>query len=121
LLEWLRYTGRFDIHASIIVYAETLLWYKTLGLTREELEDELRKLKASIKNLDERLADMATDSALKYGGSFPFKDHARDYVIGATALDQKATLITYNTQHFEWLAKEGIAVKTPEDFVAENL
>lgn len=81
------------------------------------MEEELRNLKASIKNLDERLA---TDSALKYGGSFPFKD-ARDYVIGATALDQKATLITYNTQRFEWLAKEGIAVKTPEDFVAENL
>ena len=113
--------GRFDIHASIIVYAETLLWYKTLGLTRKELEDELRKLKASIKNLDEGLADIATDSALKYGGSFPFKHHARDYVIGATALDEKATLITYNTQHFEWLRKEGIAVKTPEDFVAENL
>lgn len=85
------------------------------------METELRKLKASIKNLNEEIADKATDSALKYGNEFPFRHHARNYVIGATALMEKATLITHNTQRFSWLAKEGIAVRTPEDFVAENL
>jgi len=34
---------------------------------------------------------------------------------------EKATLITGNIQHFGWLTREGIAVRTPEDFVAENL
>jgi len=58
---------------------------------------------------------------LKYGNEFPFRHHARDYVIGATAMMEKATLITQNTQHFGWLTKEGITVRTPEDFVAENV
>jgi len=120
-LEWLRCTERFDIHASIIVYAETLLWYKNLGLTRRQLDTELRKLKASIKNLDEELADSATDAALRYGKEFPFRHHARDYIVGITAQMEKAALITRNKQHFGWLLKEGVAVKTPEDFVAENL
>lgn len=85
------------------------------------MEAEIRKLRASIKNLNEEIADKATDNALKYAREFPFRHHARDYVIGATALQEKATLITYNTHHFEWLTKEGISVKTPEDFIAENL
>lgn len=105
----------------MIVYAETLLWYKKLGLKRKQLEAELRKLKASIKNLNEEIADRATDVALKHRNEFPFRHHARDYVIGVTALMERATLITHNTQHFVWLTKEGIAVRTPEEFVAENL
>jgi len=97
------------------------LWYKKLGLTRRQLDTELRKLKASIKGLNEDLADGATNAALRHGKEFPFRYHARDYIIGVTALMEKATLITHNTQHFDWLTKEGVAVKTPENFVSENL
>ncbi len=117
----MRYAKRFDTHASIIVYVETLLWYKNLGLTRTHFDGELRKLDASIRILDEEVADTATEKALKYGREYPFRHHARDYVIGATALEEKATLITYNTQHFQWLTNEGVNVKTPEAFVAQNL
>ena len=85
------------------------------------MDGELRKLKASIKILDEEIAEKATEAALKYGNDFPFRHHARDYVIGATALVEKASLVTNNTQHFDWLKREGIAVKTPENLVAENL
>ncbi len=120
-LEWLRYTARFDVHASVIVYVETLLWYKNLGLTSKDLQDELLKLRASIRDINQEVADKATDNALKHGREFPFRHHARDYIIGSTAQLEKATLITYKIHHFEWLTKEAVRVKTPEDFVAEKL
>jgi hypothetical protein len=66
--------------------------------------------------VDANLPDLITENALKFGNEFPFKDHARDYVIGSIAESEGRYLITDNTKHFRWLLGK-IQVMTPEDFV----
>lgn len=48
LLEWLRYTRKFKVHVSLIVYVKTPPWYLKLGL-----KDDLKKLKVEIVDLNE--------------------------------------------------------------------
>lgn len=120
-LEWLREAALFSIHISILVYVETLLWYKLLGLSRQDFDRELGKLPASIRALTEALADQATGFALQHRREHPFHHHARDYIIGATARSEQAALITYNTEDFTWLRRADTPVLTPEEFVAQQL
>jgi len=116
-LEWLRYTHRHQLQISIIVYAETLLWYRSRGLKRADLDGELDNLGIAVTGLSQDLADKTTTNALVHR-SFPFKHRARDYVIGTSALENNAALITYNTDDFRWVADEGGTVHTPESFLA---
>lgn len=120
-LDWLRYTGKFNVHISVIVYIETLLWYLKLGLKDEDFKDDLKKLKVEIVDLNESLASLIAKNAVKYGKKFPFKHHARDYVIGTTAQLKKATLVTYNLDHFTWLKDLGINVMSPEELILEYI
>jgi predicted nucleic acid-binding protein len=120
-LEWLRYTNKHDLEISIITYVETLLWYKALGLKREDLDQELQSLAISVLELSQDLADKTTANALRHRKSFPFKHHARDYVIGTSALESRATLITYNLDDFNWVKEEGGTVHTPESFLATEI
>ena len=120
-LDWLRYIGKFEVHISIIVYIETLLWYYKLGLKDADLIDDLNKLRVEIVDLDGKIASLTIINALKYGGKFPFKHHARDYVIGSTAQFKKSILITYNLKHFQWLTELGVDVMTPEELILESM
>ena len=112
-LEWLRYTNKHDVQVSILAYVETLLWYKVLGLNRKDFDEELASLGVSITELSQNLADKTTANALKHRKAFPFKHHARDYIIGTSALESKATLITYNLDDYRWIEEEGGTVDTP--------
>ena len=120
-LEWLRYTNKHEVQVSILAYVETLLWYKVLGLNRKDFDEELASLGVSITELSQNLADKTTANALKHRKAFPFKHHARDYVIGTSALESKATLITYNLDDYRWIEEEGGTVDTPENFLATEL
>jgi predicted nucleic acid-binding protein len=100
---------------------ETLLWYKTLGFQKKDFDDELSSARIEVIELSETLADSVTQNALKYRRAFPFKHHARDYIIGTTALENKATLITYNVDDFRWVAEEGGMLDTPENFLSSEL
>ena len=119
-LEWLRHTEKFEIHISVIVYVETLLWYLKIGLKDNDFKDDLKKLKVEVADLNESLASLVAKNAKKYSKKFPFRHHARDYVIGTTAQLKKATLITYNLNHFEWLRDLRINVMSPEEFILEH-
>jgi len=120
-LEWLIDTGGFISHISIIVYMETLLWYLRLGLKKEDFIEDLDKIGVKVIGLNREIASRVADIAVKHGKSFPFKYHARDYVIGVTSMVEEATLITYNTRHFEWLKNYDILAQTPEEFILEYL
>ena len=120
-LEWLREIGGYSIHISIIVYVETLLWYKALGLTKEDFDSELVKLRSEKRAITDQIAESTTTLALRYRREYPFRQHARDYVIGTTAAAVGAALITYNTDDFRWLRTEGHTVLTPEELVAQHL
>ena len=101
-----------------MVYVETLLWYKSRGLSRTNFDEELRIAGITVTELSKGIAERTAAIALKHRRSFPFKHHARDYVIGTSALEDKATLITYNLDDFNWIKEEGGTVYTPESFVA---
>lgn len=100
---------------------ETLLWYKALGLTKKDFDEELGNIGISVIGLSESLADRATANAMNYRKSFPFRYHARDYIIGTTALENKASLITYNLDDFRWVLEEGGVVETPENFLTAQV
>ncbi len=106
---------------SIIAYVETLLWYKSLGLTKTDFDEELANIGVLVIGLSETLADATTSRAINYRKSFPFKHHARDYIIGTTALENKALLITYNLDDFRWVVEEGGVVDTPENFLTTQV
>jgi predicted nucleic acid-binding protein len=57
--------------------------------------------------LSQELGDKTTANALRCRKRFPFKHQARDYVIGTSALENEATLITYNPDDFSWVIEEG--------------
>lgn len=95
---------------------EPLLWYKRLGIGKEGFDGDLNELYAKIIFVDANLSDSITENALKFGKEFPFKDHARDYVIGSIAESEGRYLITDNVKHFRWLSGK-IKVMTPEEFV----
>ena len=120
-LEWLRYTNKHDVQVSILAYVETLLWYKVLGLNRKDFDQELANVGIAVTGLSETLADKITANAVKHRKTFPFRHHARDYIIGTSALESKATLITYNLDDYRWIEEEGGTVDTPENFLATEL
>ena len=117
-LEWLRYTNKHQLEISIITYVETLLWYRSRGFKKTDFDEELESLGMDVTKLSQEMADKITGNALKHRKTFPFKHHARDYVIGTSALENKATLITYNLDDFKWVTEEGGTVYTPESFLA---
>ena len=47
--------------------------------------------------------------------------HTRDYVIGTSASEYKATLITYDLDDFKWVTEEGGTVHSPESFLATEI
>jgi predicted nucleic acid-binding protein len=120
-LEWLRYANKHQLEISIIAYVETLLWYRSRGLERTDFDEELEKLGICVTELSQDLADKTTANALKHRKAFPFKHHARDYVIGTSALENTATLITYNLDDFKWVTEEGGTIHTPESFLATEI
>ena len=116
-IDWLIYNkGLFETHISEVVYMETLLWYKRLGIGKGGFDDDLNELHAKIIFVDMKLSDLITENAVKFGREFPFKDHARDYVIGSIAESEECYLITDNVKHFRWLF-DRVQVMTPEEFV----
>ena len=116
-IDWLIYNrDLFEIHISEVVYMETLLWYKHLGIGKEGFDGDLNELHAKIISVDMKLSDLITENALKFGKEFPFKDHARDYVIGSIAESKGSYLITDNVKHFRWLSGK-VQVMTLEEFV----
>ena len=46
-IDWLiSNRDRFETHISEVVYIETLLWYKRIGIGKEGFDDDLNELKA---------------------------------------------------------------------------
>ena len=110
----IEHRNNFEIHLSIIVFIETLIWYKLRGLKFDDFEADLKELKVKIDSLTEEIGKKISDIAITKNKTFPFNIHARDYFIGMIAEFNETTLITYNIKHFDWLQKD---VLTPEELV----
>ncbi|MHA1971731.1 MAG: type II toxin-antitoxin system VapC family toxin [Candidatus Hodarchaeales archaeon] len=103
-----------EVNISVITYFETLFFYLTRSLTIDDFNNDLQDLSASVYSLDKALANKVVKKAIKC--TLPFKHHARDFIIGTTALERGAVLLTYNVKRFKsWMPKA--SVFTPEDFL----
>jgi len=60
-IDWLSYNrDLFEIHISEVVYLETLLWYKRLGIGKEWFDGDLNELSAKIILVDVNMFDLVT-------------------------------------------------------------
>ncbi len=115
-LAWLRLNSeRISVYVSPVVYAETALWYIYSGLSAEDLEEDLKALRAEVPSISREAARMAAEAAYDNRRRLPFRHHARDYIVGAQAVLLKADIITHNRRHFGWV--KGVRVLTPWEFV----
>ncbi len=97
----------FEINISIIVYIETLFWYETRGLSKENLRADLLKINATISEIDTNVAEKTVSQAIKIQ-NLPFRHHFRDFLIGITSLNRDAIIITNNIRHFTWMPSDKI-------------
>lgn len=102
----------------LIVYIEVLVWYEMRGLTRDDFEDDLTKMKNriiefSIEYIDPLMANIRSNP------DFLFRHHARDYLIGTIVQETGSVLITNNQRHFAWLTTS--EVLTPETYLTKYL
>ena len=118
-LLWLKANEeKVTLYISVLVYIETLLWYLLRGLTEKRFKSDLKKLHINVVPVSEELGDTVATIAKKYNKQLPFKHHARDYVIGVTAIKVHSNFfLTYNKKHYQWLNENGTAVMTPEEFL----
>ena len=66
-IDWLiSNRDRFETHISEVVYMETLLWYKRIGIGKEGFDDDLNELKAEKIFVDTDLSDLITENAVKF-------------------------------------------------------
>jgi len=106
------------MHVSVIVYVETALWYLHIGLSVNDLDRELDKRNVKVVDFTRDVVRMIAQFAKKYSKQLPFKHHARDYLIGSTAINLGAThFITYKKSRFNRISNEGIEILTPEELV----
>ena len=102
---WLR--GRVDIEKMIpcIAYMELVYHHLKRGRTEDYTDAFLSLHGIGVVPLDAMIAKISARSAI---GRWDFKEKARDYTIGATAIVCEAKLVTYNKRDFEWLPQDRV-------------
>jgi len=113
-LAWLRKRSEINVDVPIIAYVEIYLRSLRRSLVKE-LEIILLGIRASITPLEKTIGERAVGEAVK-NPKLPFKYHARDFLIGATALQQEAILVTQNKRHFRWMKE---FVRSPDEIMRE--
>jgi toxin FitB len=88
--------ARPDVSVSVISYVETLGFHKLTELEKQFLTEFFANVNLTPLNevILQRAISLRQDRAMKLG----------DSLIAATALVVNATLVTRNTQDFEWIA-----------------
>lgn len=109
---WLR--GRADVEKMIpcIAYMELVYHHLKRGQTEDYTDAFLNLHGIGIVAFDAEIAKASARSAM---GKWNFKEKARDYTIGATAMACEAMLATYNKKDFEWLPQDRVV--SPEELM----
>lgn len=113
-LKWLSKKTEIDADLPIIAYVEIYLRSVRRNLVKE-LQTVLSGIRTSIIPLEKATGERAVDEAVK-NPKLPFKHHARDFLVGATALQQDAILVTQNKKHFRWMEE---SVRSPDEIMRE--
>ena len=89
-INWLSLnTEAISTGLSVIVFLETLFWYLTKSMSVEDFELDLQDIKAVVTSLDPPLAQITAETAKN--SLLPFRHHARDFIIGSSALKPNFT------------------------------
>jgi len=112
LCHWLR--DRVDIEKMIpcIAYMELVYHHLKRGRTEDYVDAFLNLHGIGVVTFDAETAKASARSAM---GRWDFKEKARDYTIGATAMVCEAMLATYNKKDFEWLPRDRVV--SPEELM----
>jgi len=110
--EWLLKSSE-DKYLPAFAYLEYLYHNFKKGNTESMVDTFLEEMNISIVPFGK---DEALTAALAAIGRWDFKDNARDYSIGATAVRLKGQLVTYNIKDFKWLEN----VVTPEEILKKK-
>jgi len=110
--KWLR--DHIDVEKMIpcIAYMELVYHHLKRGRREDYIDAFLQIHGIRVVPLN---AEIAKASACPAIGRWDFKEKARDYTIGATAMTCEARLVTYNKRDFEWLPQD--RVLSPEELM----
>jgi len=113
--DWLRQHGEIEKVIPCVAYMELMYHYLKRGKTEDFTNRFLDVRGVVIAPLDIKTANAAAQAATK---RWDFREHARDYAIGATAVVHGAKLVTYNSKDFEWLPKG--EVLSPDELMKQK-
>jgi len=109
---WLRDCVGIEKMIPCIAYMELVYHHLKKGQTEDYTDAFMRVHGITVVPLDAEIARASARSAV---GRWDFKEKARDYTIGATAIIWEAKLATYNKRDFEWLPKGRVV--SPEELM----
>ena len=113
------YSKNFEIYLPTIVQLEVGYFYRMKSLDWENFEKDIDKFGCKLIKWGNFKPSEIIENAYKNRRELPFKHHFRDYLIATECKNIVDKLITYNTQHFNWVS--GFEIITPENFVKEHL
>lgn len=109
---WLRSLVDIEKMIPCIAYMELVYHHLKRGRTEDYTDAFLNLHGIGVVPLDAMIAKISARSAI---GRWDFKEKARDYTIGATAIVCEAKLVTYNKRDFEWLPQDRVV--SPEELM----
>jgi predicted nucleic acid-binding protein len=112
---WLRQHDEVEKVLPCIAYMELMHHYLKRGKTGDFTNRFLDVRGVVVAPLDIKTAGTAAQAATK---RWDFKEKARDYTIGATALAHGAKLVTYNKKDFGWLPSGDVI--SPEKLIKKG-
>ncbi len=113
-IDWLQTKKeKLTVNLSVISALETYHWYTIRGISEELFKKDMQALGAVINELAYSAIFSISKNAKK--SVLPVRHHARDFIIGTQALKMKSKLVTFNTNHFEWLGEENLI--SPDELV----
>ncbi len=105
--KWLMNSGG-EKYLPAVAYMEFSYHHLKKGNTQSMVDAYLTQLNVTVIPFGKEEARKAAQAPI---GIWDFKENARDYAIGGTAVSLKARLVTNNQKHFQWMEN----VVSPEE------
>lgn len=113
---WLGKCGEVEKILPCTAYLELIYHHLKRGKSEDLVDRFLEKQGIVVAPFDVEAARVAARAAAK---RWDFKEKARDYTIGATALASSAKLVTYNKKDFGWLPRNSVV--SPDELLKEKV
>ena len=109
---WLRDHADVEKMIPCVAYMELVYHHLKRGRTENYTDAFLKLHEIKVVPFNAEIAKISARSAVR---RWDFKEKARDYTIGATAITCEAKLATHNKKDFEWLPKGRVV--SPEELM----